>query len=110
MKNANFVLGRNTVKFIGFRCIFGRSKSFFGLFSWLLLPSGWVRDSFGMEYEGRDYTTWRWTLRHKGQDFVHKGQDFVHKGQDFVPHDSKNVPNEQQIRHMTLVGSEPKEV
>ena len=47
---------------------------------------------------------------HKGQDFVHKGQDFVHKGQDFYTYDSKNVPNEQQIRHMTLMGSEPKEI
>ena len=93
-------------------------------FSWLLLPSGWVRDSFGTWHEGRDYTTWEETLYHKGQDFVHKGQDFihkgqdfvhkgqdfVHKGQDFVPHDSKNVPNEQQNGHVTLVGSEPKEI
>ena len=95
MKNANIVFGRNTVKFIGFRCIFGRSKSFFGLFSWFFMasPSFGIRSGRGMKAEiiphgRRLYTTWRWTLHHKGQDFVHKGQDFV-------PHDSKNVPNEQ---------------
>ena len=81
-----------------------------------------IRSGRGMKAEiiphgRRLYTTWRWTLHHKGQDFVHKGQDFVHKGQDFVhkgqdfvPHASKIVPNEQQIGYVTLVGSEPKEI
>ena len=106
VKNANIVFGRNTVKFIGFRCIFGRSKSFFGLFSWLFMASpsfgkgsGFVRDVAWRQrlyHMGGDFIPHgRWTLHHKGQDFVHKGQDFVHKGQDFVPHDSKTVPNEQ---------------
>lgn len=66
-----------------------------------------LRDGFGI-CSGRDmkaeiiphgrrlYTTWRWTLHHKGQDFV--------------PHDSKIVSNEQLIGHVTLVGSELKEI
>lgn len=108
MKNANIVFGRNTVKFIGFRCIFGRSKSFFGLFSWLLLPSGWVRDSFGTWHEGRDYTTWEETLYHMEVDFAPQRAGFcTTKGR---LHDSKIIPNEQQIGHVTLVGSEPKEI
>lgn len=83
--------------------VLSRSLACFHGFSWLLLPSGWVRDSFGTWHEGRDYTTWEETL-------YHMEVDFVHKGQDFVPHDSKSVPNEQQIGYMTLVGSEPKEI
>lgn len=60
-----------------------------------------IRSGRGMKAEiiphgRRLYTTWRWTL--------------YHKGQDFVPHDSKIVPNEQLIGHVTLVGSEPKEI
>ena len=51
VKNANIAFGRNTVKFIGFRCIFGRSKSFLVVL-WLVfmafhgfgMGSGFVRD------------------------------------------------------------------
>ena len=46
-----------------------------------------------------------------GGDFIpHGGGTLHHKGQDFVPHDSKIVPNEQRNGHVTLVGSEPKEI
>ena len=60
-----------------------------------------IRSGRGMKAEiiphgRRLYTTWRWTLHHKGQDFA--------------PHDLKIVSNEQQIGHVTLVGSEPKEI
>lgn len=60
-----------------------------------------IRSGRGMKAEiiphgRRLYTTWRWIL--------------YHKGQDFVPHDSKIVPNEQRNGHVTLVGSEPKEI
>ena len=110
MKNANIVFGRNTVKFIGFRCIFGRSKSFLVVL-WLVFMAfhgfSFLREGFGIRsgrgmkaeiipHGRRLYTTWGWTLHHKGQDFV--------------PHGSKIVPNEQQIGHVTLVGSEPKEI
>ena len=37
-------------------------------------------------------------------------RNLCQKCQKIAPHDSKNVPNEQQNGHMTLVGSEPKEI
>lgn len=56
MKNANIVFGRNTVKFIGFRCIFGRSKSFLVVL-WLVFMAfhgfTFLRDGFGIR-SGRD--------------------------------------------------------
>lgn len=68
--------------------VLSRSLACFHGFSWLLLPSGWVRDSFGTWHEGRDYTTWEETLYHMEVDFVPqraivcttRGESLYHKG------------------------------
>lgn len=93
MKNANIVFERNTVKFIGFRCIFGRSKSFLVVL-WLVFMAfhgfSFLRDGFGIR------SGW--------------SRNLCQKCPKIALCDSKSVPNEQRNGHVTLVGSEPKEI